>query len=380
MAGNDASSSSPASDESDALQNPLSPHASGALAPLTRDTPFKRAFASFRTLRHLLNAILRPDSKRHKIEKVLALEVKSSSLRSIVYDIHCQLKSGDVLIVELQKAEMRNMILDRLIGYQAREYSEQWLPGGATAAEGGGYALKPVRVLALLDFKLSLKEEECGSLVQHYHLQADRCVPARGVEERLRQLTDITIVQLPLAPKADELADADDAGKWAHLLRYSQKYRMESLPEPLTHGRYKRAAESARFDAMSVEERAELAAEERTLREWKSQDTQLRRAVEDLAGEREQKELAEAATAEERQRRKAERKRRREADRQAVAEREQREVAEAAAAAAEAAAEAEREQRQLAEAAAAAAEAKVVQLREQLVQATSGRKRPREVG
>jgi hypothetical protein len=374
MAGNDASSSSPASDESDALQNPLSPHASGALAPLTRDTPFKRAFANFRTLRHLLNAILRPDSKRHKIEKVLALEVKSSSLRSIVYDIHCQLKSGDVLIVELQKAEMRNMILDRLIGYQAREYSEQWLPGGATAAEGGGYALmKPVRVLALLDFKLSLKEEECGSLVQHYHLQADRCVPAKGVEERLRQLTDITIVQLPLAPKADELGDADDAGKWAHLLRYSQKYRMESLPEPLTHGRYKRAAESARFDAMSVEERAELAAEERTLREWKSQDTQLRRAVEDLAGEREQKELAEAATTEERQRRKAERKRRKEADRQALAEREQREVAEAAT-------EAEREQRQLAEAAAAAAEAQVVQLREQLAQATSGRKRPREVG
>ena len=113
----------------------------------------------------------------------------------------------------------------------------------------------PVRVLALLDFCIAEDRAQCGGLVQHYTMQ-----PVRGTDAppafagRFHELPDVTVVQLPLAPGVDELAEATPAGKWAHLLHYSSRYRVDTLPAPLADGAYHKAAESARQDTLSRDE------------------------------------------------------------------------------------------------------------------------------
>lgn len=257
----------------------------GNLAPLTLDTPFKRAFGtkeSVNTLKHLLNAVLRGTDSSFDIAQVENVHINSSQLRSVIFDVRCKLKSGEKVTVELQKVEMREQIVDRLIGYQAHDYREQWLRGGRTEAGLDGYRLVPVRVLALLDFLVDRDRNECGSLVQHFNIQHDRTscasqVPARALEVRFKALSDITIMQLPLAPDRID-TDSTDAAKWAHLLRYSQKYRLGELPPPLRDDPFRAAAVSACYDNMGKEERASLALEEDVLRQWGSMEESLREA------------------------------------------------------------------------------------------------------
>ena len=252
---------------------------SGTLVSLTRDVTFKRAFGRQETvevLRSLLNATLRPDAdgSMHEVATINNVEVRAAApeSRDVVYDIHCTLRSGTSVIVELQKADMRDQIIDRLVGYQGMDYSRQWESGGGTLARkmygiGGPYPLVPVRVLALLGFSVSTNRARCGELVQHYHMQ-----PARGTDAapdvagRFHELTDFTLVQLPLAPSTAELADATPAGKWAHLLYYSSRYRMDTLPAPLAQGEYRLAAESARRDKLSRAELDALQADEANIR------------------------------------------------------------------------------------------------------------------
>jgi hypothetical protein len=237
----------------------------GALASLTSDVPFKRAFGRQETvdvLRALLNATMRPAAggSAHEVAAINNVEVRATNARDVIYDIHCTLQSGTSVIVELQKAAMRDQIVDRLVGYQGVDYSRQWESGSETLASQlrlgpRPYGLVPVRVLALLDFCITRDRAQCGGLVQHYNVQ-----PARGTDAapafagRFHELSDFTVVQLPLAPGVDELAEATPAGKWAHLLHYSSRYRVDTLPVPLADGAYRKAAESARRDTLSRDE------------------------------------------------------------------------------------------------------------------------------
>jgi hypothetical protein len=225
---------------------------------------FKRAFgadASKGTLKHLLNSVMRGPDGSFEIADIENVEVKDAVLRSVMFDVRCKLTSGKGVIVELQNAQMRRDIVDRLVEYQASDYAQQWLRGGKPSPEKGVYTLVPVRVLALLDFCVDKDPARCGTLVQHYHMQHDttdaRQVPAPVVAERLEALTDITIVQLPLAPTTLEVG-MTDAQKWAHLLRSSQTYTYETLPEPLRTSPFLAAASSARYDKTTAAERRTL--------------------------------------------------------------------------------------------------------------------------
>lgn len=236
----------------------------GKLAALTSDVSFKRAFgsdSSKETLKHLLNALMSESGKPLDVSVIENVEFKDAVLRSVVFDVRCQLTSGERVIIEVQKADIATDMTDRLIGYMSYDYMTQWRRGGKMEAPvKGKYKLLPVRMLALLDFCLDDDSANCGSLVQHYHMQLSQAatqVSAPAAAKRLRELSDITIVQLPLAP--DKIVDGmSDAEKWAHLLHSSQQYSIATLPQPLRATPFLAAAESARLDKMTVEERKAL--------------------------------------------------------------------------------------------------------------------------
>lgn len=197
--------------------------------------------------------------------------------RSVIYDIRCSLTCGAKVSVELHKSPARGHTEDRVVGSLACEYAAQRRPGGKRPEAGEGtYSLVPVRVLALLNYTLSPDKGECGTLVQHFYSQLAPTPPGASPPQRaapaallrLSQLSDITIVQLPLAPSADELETAPPEGKWAHLLHKSQDYSMHSLPASLRQGAFLAVAENARYDRMSADERRTLEYDERALGEF----------------------------------------------------------------------------------------------------------------
>jgi PD-(D/E)XK nuclease family transposase len=247
---------------------PVQHYGGGKLASLRMDTPFKRAFASPETLSHFLNAVLNDDSE-HRVIAVNNVEVKSTLSRSIIFDMHCTLANGSKVVIELQKANMRTQLIDRLVGYISNAYAQQWQRSGKTEA-GTGYSLVPVRMVAVIDFPLAnplaSPPEASGSLVANVstHLRAGELPESTAA--RMRELLDITIMQLPLAPSSAERG-APAAQLWAHLLRHSEEYTVGTLPEALRAEPYASAAASARVDAMSAAERGALEVEENHVRD-----------------------------------------------------------------------------------------------------------------
>jgi hypothetical protein len=216
-------------------------------------------------LAHLLNAVLN-DSVEHKVTSINNVELKSTILRSCIFDVHCTLSNDSRVIIELQKANMRDELFVRLV---SRSYGEQWRPGGVTEARtGGSYKLVPVKIVAIIDFTLEPVAAASGTLVQNYTMCARSGTAAPSALRRLQELCDVTLVQLSLAPKdASSLNDMPPAALWAHLLRYSHLYSMATLPEALQAAAYATVAASARNDALTQEERAALKVEEEQLRD-----------------------------------------------------------------------------------------------------------------
>ena len=181
--------------------------------------------------------------------------------------MHCTLDDGSKVIVEVQKALKRDEIVDRLYGSTSRVYSEQWLSGGGTEAGVTGYALVPVRTVAIVDFTLEASAAASGSLVQNYSMgYTGTGAPAPSALQRYRALSQHTVVQLPLAP-AKVTPGLSPAQLWAHLLRYSETYSPATLPEALLEPPYAGAVASARADSMTRAERAELEEEDKAIRD-----------------------------------------------------------------------------------------------------------------
>ena len=230
------------------------------------DAPFKRAFRNHDTLAALLNAVM-GSAQDHRIVAVNNTEFKASGQRACILDVHCTLDDGSKVIVEVQKALMRDEIVDRLYGYTSRVYSEQWLPGGGTEAGVTGYALVPIRTVAIVDFMLEASAAASGALVQHYSMcSTGTGAPAPSVLQRYRALSQHTVVQLPLAP-AKVTPGLSPAQLWAHLLRYSETYSPATLPEALLEPPYAGAVANARADSMTRAERAELEEEDKAIRD-----------------------------------------------------------------------------------------------------------------
>ena len=259
----------------------VSPRELGALAPLVRDAAFKRVFGNNdgfarEALRDLINAMEVLDGA--KVAEVASIEPSEQPEflegRTIIYDVMCTLDNGDRVVIELQKAPMRTLIVDRMVGYVARQYDRQWSKGGKTDAGTGTYALKPVHALALLDFQLDKVIDDAGDMIQHYSVlpRAGSTKLSKSLSARLSALNNYTFVQLPLAPPpGPELATASPAELWAHLIRYSGTYKMETLPRVFKDNKvFKTVAELVRYASMEPAEIAGINAEEDYLKQLAS--------------------------------------------------------------------------------------------------------------
>lgn len=208
------------------------------ITALTLDTPFKRAFHDKENIKNLLNALFE-DSKDVKIKNVVSINessrlgTKAARERSVIYDLHCTLDDNSEVIVELQKANQRSFIYERLVGYLSRDYSFQWMKGGK------GYKLTPVRVVAILDFTLHADPAKSGTFIQRFVLSPyPGTIATQESEKQLAELVNITTVQLPLAPDVVS-ACTTSAQKWAVLIRDSQNFSRHTIPDEFSVAPFK---------------------------------------------------------------------------------------------------------------------------------------------
>ena len=230
-------------------------------ARLTMDTPFKKAFADNKVhLLFLLRNVLRNDNI--DIKSIDNVERKHGIDRNVFYDVICTLTSGTKIIIEMQNVNQRAQIVDRTVGYIARDYSEQWHKSTR------GYNLTPVHLIALLNFTLDAKVEKSGSMVQGY-TAAPKKIPGnrsvQGIAKRYRSLFDITLVQLPLAPAFIDDCKTD-VERLCVLLRDSANFTAKTLPKVFFQEPFIGIAKCAHLSNLTSEQRDALAAEEDFLR------------------------------------------------------------------------------------------------------------------
>ena len=235
------------------------------LADLTLDTPFKLAFAkNNRNLQNLLNCLL----FRHENVSITSIEdvtrpgTDASGVRNVIYDVFCTLSNEERLIIEMQKSNQRADIIDRLVGYQARDYATQWEKG---TTKTSGYKLIPVRVLAILGFKMASVPGCKDEMIQKFKISAVRPSAdfriSEPIERRFGEMSDYTIVQLPFAPDSPDKC-VDDAEKWCVLLRDSGKFSVDTLPAQFAEDPFKAVVDRALYSNLSAEEIKSLQAEE----------------------------------------------------------------------------------------------------------------------
>jgi len=232
----------------------------GQLASLLSASVFKRAFGKHKdNLLAFLNDMY--DEEKDKIVSIDNVEQSSVASKAMVFDILCTLSTGRRIIVELQQADVkRSEIAKRLICYLSRSYSEQW-----EKRMSKGYALIPVRVLALFAFQIDKSREKSGDFIQRYNLRIDGGdVPALDVISELRELMDVMLVQLSLAPnRLSECSKPSE--KWGRLLFDSSRSKTIDEIDPgfFTDKHMAKVIECAQIDKMTKAQLRGLARDEK---------------------------------------------------------------------------------------------------------------------
>jgi len=227
------------------------------LADLTYDTPFRHAFVlHVGNLQNLLNSIFEATGEKlisqiKSIGDPHRIGTTASKIRSVIFDIHCELEDGSFLIVELQRLSQVADIADRLVGYSSCDYATQWKKG-----DNSGYALVPVRVVAVLGFVMSSQsfpDVKLGSMLQSYWLQLKYGDPSDLLQRRFCQLQQYYILQLPLAPASADLCTSD-LDRFAVLLRDAHLFSRETVPEPLQRAPFRAVVDVAFEASLSAKE------------------------------------------------------------------------------------------------------------------------------
>ena len=162
--------------------------------------------------------------------------------RKAVFDVYCELKGGDQIIVEMQKAE-QTYFKDRSIFYAAAPIREQ-----APQGRRWNYELKDVFMVALLNFVFP-DNEYPGESFRHE-------IKLKDVEDNHIFYDKLTFVYLEM-PKftktEDELVTMFD--KWMYAL--SNLYRLLDRPKALQERIFTRLFEQAEIAKFTTQERWE---------------------------------------------------------------------------------------------------------------------------
>lgn len=175
---------------------------------MTYDKVFKKIFTDKEILLGFLNAIGAAGTNLSiiSINNIERPEPKAT----LLYDIHCTLSNNISMIIELQRAQQRSQICDRITRYIARDYSFQ-------ARNGNSFLLDPVHAVVITCFPLDSDASRSGSLRQVYETICTEGEPEEKLAARYKQLNHDLWIQLPLAPEEIDL-DSSEVEKWAFLL------------------------------------------------------------------------------------------------------------------------------------------------------------------
>ena len=195
----------------------------GPFADMTYDLVFKKVFTDKEILFGFLNAIGAAGGNL-TIASINNVE-RPEYNGTVLYDIHCTLSNNISIIIELQKAQQRSQICDRITRYVARDYSTQ------ARKKSNSYLLDPVHTVVITCFTLNSDASRSGSLRQVYEKICSEGEPEENLSARYKQLSRDLWIQLPLAPEEIDL-DSTEAEKWAFLLAKSHLLGL-TPPAPL---------------------------------------------------------------------------------------------------------------------------------------------------
>jgi predicted transposase/invertase (TIGR01784 family) len=156
--------------------------------------------------------------------------------RKAIFDIHCESKTGEKFIVEMQKAKV-NFFKDRSLFYSTFPIKEQAKRGD------WDFKLTPVYMIAILDFQYDEKEERQKFL---------RSVNLKDQDgDVFYDKLNFKFIQMPLFTKnEDELENHFD--KWIYFLKKLEGF--ESIPTILQEPIFEKAFNVAEIANMTSEQ------------------------------------------------------------------------------------------------------------------------------
>lgn len=156
--------------------------------------------------------------------------------RKAIFDIHCESKTGEKFIVEMQKAKI-NFFKDRSLFYSTFPIKDQAKRGD------WDFKLTPVYMIAILDFQYDEKEERQKFL---------RSVDLKDQDgDVFYDKLNFKFIQMPLFTKnEDELENHFD--KWIYFLKKLEGF--ESIPAILQEPIFEKAFNVAEIANMTSEQ------------------------------------------------------------------------------------------------------------------------------
>ena len=204
------------------------------------DFGFKKLFGeegNKNLLMDFLNQIL---PEKHQISDLefqnVAVLPDGLDERKAFFDIHCQAKSGERFIVEMQKARV-DFFKDRSLYYLSYPIRDQ--------AQRGpwNFALSPIYFIAIMDFEYDKAEQT--------KFRRDICLKDQDSELFYDKL-QLTFLQMPAFKKQEwELETRFD--KWAYFLKNLESF--DAIPQILNEPVFAQAFETAKVANFSREQR-----------------------------------------------------------------------------------------------------------------------------
>ncbi len=157
--------------------------------------------------------------------------------RKAIFDIHCEAKSGEKFIVEMQKAKV-NFFKDRSLFYATLPIREQQAKKG-----DWDFGLTPVYMIAILDFQYDENEER-----QKFFRSVN--LKDQDGDVFYDKLT-FKFIQMPLFTKGeDELESHFD--KWIYFLKKLESF--DEIPKILDEAIFEKAFEVAEVAKMTPQQ------------------------------------------------------------------------------------------------------------------------------
>ena len=178
---------------------------------------------------------------------------KAKDDRKAVYDIYCETRSGEKIIVELQKAK-QNYFKDRTIFYTSFPIQEQ--------AERGDwdYSLKAVYCIGILDFKFDEDKLSRGEVIHTVQLKDHH---NQVFYDKLK----FVYLEMPHFDKSEiELKTRLD--KWLYFIKHLEDF--QSIPDIFKDEIFRQAFEKAEIAKYTNDERLEYEQNLKNYRDYKN--------------------------------------------------------------------------------------------------------------